>query len=62
MSEVQLDNMLEAISQVKSGQVTHAVRDTSFDELVIKSGQFIGISNSKIVAAADDLLAASQAR
>lgn len=55
------ENMLEAISQVKSGQVTNAVRDTSFDGLEIKSGQFIGISNSKIVAAADELLAASQA-
>jgi len=54
-------NMLEAITQVKSGQVTHAVRDTSFDELEIKSGQYIGIANSKIVAAADDLLAASSA-
>lgn len=54
-------NMLEAIAQVKSGQVTNAVRDTSFDDLEIKSGQFIGISNSKIVAAADELLAASQA-
>ncbi|MFF2907429.1 DAK2 domain-containing protein [Paenibacillus sp. NPDC057934] len=54
-------NMLEAIAQVKSGQVTHAVRDTLYDELEIKSGQFIGISNSKIVAAADDLLATSQA-
>lgn len=55
------ENMIEAISLVKSGQVTNAVRDTKFDELQIKSGQFIGISNSKIVAAADDLLAASQA-
>ncbi|WP_410511593.1 DAK2 domain-containing protein [Paenibacillus sp. BR2-3] len=53
-------NMLEAITQVKSGQVTHAVRDTNFDELEIKSGQYIGISNSKIVAAADDLLSASE--
>jgi uncharacterized protein len=59
--EINSGNMLEAISQVKSGQVTNAVRDTSFDDLEIKSGQFIGISNSKIVAAADDLLAASQA-
>ncbi|AIQ73984.1 MULTISPECIES: DAK2 domain-containing protein [Paenibacillus] len=59
--ETNSENMLEAISHVKSGQVTNAVRDTSFDELEIKSGQFIGISNSKIVAAADDLLAASQA-
>lgn len=54
-------NMLEAIAHVKSGQVTHAVRDTSYDELEIKSGQYIGISNSKIVAAADELLPASQA-
>ncbi|MRN52467.1 DAK2 domain-containing protein [Paenibacillus monticola] len=59
--ETNSGNMLEAIAQVKSGQVTHAVRDTSIDELKIKAGQFIGISNSKIVAAADDLLAASQA-
>ncbi|MEK5416092.1 MULTISPECIES: DAK2 domain-containing protein [Paenibacillus] len=59
--ETNSENMLEAISHVKSGQVTNAVRDTSFDGLEIKSGQFIGISNSKIVAAADDLLAASQA-
>lgn len=59
--ETNSGNMLEAIAQVKSGQVTHAVRDTSIEELKIKAGQFIGISNSKIVAAADDLLAASQA-
>lgn len=59
--ETNSDNMLEAISHVKSGQVTNAVRDTSFDDLEIRSGQYIGISNSKIVAAADELLAASQA-
>lgn len=53
-------NMLEAIAQVKSGQVTNAVRDTVMEELEIKSGQYIGISNSKIVSASDDLLAASQ--
>ncbi len=54
-------NMLEAISQVKSGQITNAVRDTVIEDLEIKSGQYIGIANSKIVSAADDLLAASQA-
>ncbi|UQZ36347.1 hypothetical protein C2I18_24145 [Paenibacillus sp. PK3_47] len=54
-------NMLEAISQVKSGQVTNSVRDTVIEELEIKAGQYIGISNSKIVAASDDLLGASQA-
>lgn len=59
--ETNTGNMLEAISQVKSGQITNAVRDTVIEELEIKSGQYIGIANSKIVAAADDLLAASQA-
>ncbi|NOU78309.1 DAK2 domain-containing protein [Paenibacillus sp. LMG 31459] len=53
-------NMLEAIAQVKSGQVTNAVRDTVIEELEIKAGQYIGISNSKIVAAADELLAVSK--
>ncbi|AIQ46808.1 hypothetical protein R70723_13700 [Paenibacillus sp. FSL R7-0273] len=59
--ETNTESMLEAISQVKSGQVTNAVRDTVIEELEIKSGQYIGISNSKIVAASDELLAASQA-
>ncbi len=53
--------MLEAIERVKSGQVTYAVRDTKYEEMDIKAGQYIGISNSKIVAAAEDLLSASQA-
>lgn len=59
--EANTANMLEAIARVKSGQVTHAVRDTKYEELDIRSGQYIGISNSKIVAAADELLAAGQA-
>lgn len=53
-------NMLEAIAQVKSGQITNAVRDTVIEDLEIKSGQYIGIESSKIVAAADDLLTVSK--
>ncbi|ETT50908.1 MULTISPECIES: DAK2 domain-containing protein [unclassified Paenibacillus] len=53
-------NMLEAIAQVKSGQITNAVRDTVMENLEIKSGQYIGIESSKIVAAADDLLTVSK--
>lgn len=52
--------MLEAIAQVKSGQITNAVRDTVMENLEIKSGQYIGIESSKIVAAADDLLTVSK--
>lgn len=59
--ESNTSGMLEALSRIKSGQVTYAVRDTKFEEMDIKSGQFIGISNSKIVAAAEDVLSASQA-
>ncbi|HEY2494911.1 MAG TPA: DAK2 domain-containing protein [Paenibacillus sp.] len=54
------DNMLVAITQVTSGQVTHAIRDTCIDELEIKAGQFIGIENSKIVAATESILATCQ--
>lgn len=58
--EANTSNMLEAIAQVKSGQVTNAVRDTVIEDLEIKSGQYIGIQSSKIVAAADELLAVSK--
>nr|WP_285876678.1 DAK2 domain-containing protein [Fictibacillus phosphorivorans] len=41
--------MNEAISSVKSGQVTYAVRDTSIDGVEIAKGDFMGISEGKIV-------------
>ncbi|NMO94643.1 DAK2 domain-containing protein [Paenibacillus lemnae] len=58
--ETNTENMLEAVSRVQSGQVTYAVRDTLIDGLEIKAGEFIGIQNSKIVAAAADLKTACQ--
>ena len=54
------DNMLDAITRVQSGQVTYAVRDTTIDDLEIKAGQFIGIRNSNIVAANEDLITTSK--
>ncbi|CAM2814650.1 DAK2 domain-containing protein [Paenibacillus sediminis] len=54
--EVNTDNMLQAISHVKSGQVTYAVRDTQLDGLEIKAGNYIGIENSKIVATEEQLI------
>ncbi|MFD3763152.1 MULTISPECIES: DAK2 domain-containing protein [Paenibacillus] len=59
-TDVNTDNMLDAISRVQSGQVTYAVRDTTIDDLEIKAGQFIGIRNSSIVAATPDLITTSQ--
>lgn len=59
-AETNRDHMLEAISRVQSGQVTHAVRDTQYDELDIKAGHYIGIYNSKIVATDESMLHACE--
>ncbi len=48
--EVNEEAMCEAISNVKTGQVTYAVRDTSVSGTEIKSGDIIGISEGSICA------------
>ncbi|WP_138493103.1 DAK2 domain-containing protein [Paenibacillus pinistramenti] len=60
--EVQVNErrMNAAVSEVKTGQVTYAVRDTVFDGLEIRAGHFIGIADSKIVATKEDLIGACQ--
>ncbi len=50
-----LDNMNEAISEVKTGEVTFAVRDTTIDGKEIKKGNYLAISSSKIIASSADL-------
>ncbi|MBW4884128.1 MAG: DAK2 domain-containing protein [Bacillus sp. (in: Bacteria)] len=52
--------MLGAIGEVKSGQITYAVRDTNIDGIDIKKGDFMGILNGKIVETASDQLAAAK--
>lgn len=47
--ETVLDDMEEAISHVKTGQITHAVRDTVIDGKEIKEGNFLGILDDNIV-------------
>lgn len=58
--ESNIDNMLNAVKNVKTGQVTTAVRDTVFDDLEITAGHYIGIADSKIVATESGLLETSQ--
>lgn len=48
--------MNRAVRQVKSGQVTNAVRDTSIDGIDIKEGDFIGIQDGQIVASCPDIV------
>ena len=50
-----LDNMNETISEVKTGEVTFAVRDTTIDGKEIKKGNYLAISSSKILASSADL-------
>ncbi|QQE76018.1 DAK2 domain-containing protein [Brevibacillus composti] len=50
------EGMTSAIGQVKTGMVTHAVRDTRMGDVEIKEGNFIGIAEKEIVSAGDDLM------
>ena len=47
--------MVEAIGTVKSGEVTYAVRDTTIDNKEIKSGDYMGIGDSGILAVGPDM-------
>ena len=45
--------MTAALENVKTGQVTYAVRDTSISGKEIKTGDIIGISDGEICSVAD---------
>lgn len=49
------DNMTEAMTTVKSGQVTYAVRDTSVDGKEIKTGDYMGIDDNGIQSVGVDI-------
>lgn len=48
------NDMMESLSSVKSGQVTFAVKDTSFEGMEIHKNDFIGICDKKILATEKD--------
>ena len=48
--EENLEAMMEAVSMVKTGQVTYAVRDTRLDEKEIHEGDIMGIGDHGILA------------
>ena len=50
-----LSAMKEAIKNLKSGQVTYAVRDSVFDDIEIKEGEIMALSGSKIVGKGKDV-------
>lgn len=48
------EEMNEAINNVKSGQVTFAIRDTIIDDVEVKKDQFIALFGKKIVSCSPD--------
>ena len=54
--ETNIAEMTDAISRVKSGQVTYTIKSTVIDGVDIKEKDFMGISEKKIVCAMQDRL------
>lgn len=54
-AEANQAGMEDAITAVKSGQVTYAVRDTSIDGKEIKTGDYMGIDDAGIQAVGQDI-------
>ena len=54
--ESNIAEMTDAISRVKSGQVTYSIKSTVIDGVDIKENDFMGISEKKIVCAMQDRL------
>ncbi|WP_407675759.1 DAK2 domain-containing protein [Peribacillus saganii] len=52
--------MKDALSHVKTGQITYAVRDTSIDGLEIEKGDFMGLADGKIVIKNKDKVQAAK--
>ncbi len=49
-ADVNEESMIQEITNVKTGQVTYAVRDTVIDDKEIKKGDYMGIGDSGILA------------
>ncbi len=53
--EENADSMKEEIGNVKTGQVTYAVRDTMIDDKEIRQGDFMGIGDAGILSVGTDM-------
>lgn len=54
--EDNLADMEEAISSVQSGEVTYAIKDTTYEGLEIKAGNYMGILGKAIVDSEPDMM------
>lgn len=58
--EANLQEMTEAMENVKSGEVTYAIKDTTIDGLAIREGEYMGIEGKKIVTCVPEMLDAAR--
>ena len=54
--EANKESMIEALRNVKSGQVTYSVRDSNIDGLTIRKGDYMGLYEGDIVVAKPNML------
>lgn len=54
-AEENVADMTQAMTEIQSGQVTYAVRDTQFDGKEIKQGDFMGLNDKQILAVGKDV-------
>ena len=54
-AEENAQRMTEELDNVKTGQVTYAVRDTEIDDKVIKQGDYMGIGDKSILAVGSNM-------
>ena len=47
--------MLRAMQQVKSGQITYAVRDSKIDDIEIREGNIMGLNENKISVVGENI-------
>lgn len=59
--EENLSDMNEAIENVKSGEVTYAIKDTTYEGMDIKKDEFMGIFNRSIILSKPDCISATKA-
>ncbi len=52
-------NMNMGIESIKTGSVTQAIKDTSYNSLKIKKDDYMGISEKEVIVSTDDLLKAT---
>ena len=57
--EENYEQMSEALTSVKSGQVTFAIKDTTIDGLEIKANYFMGLNGKHIVTCKEDKVSAT---